>query len=123
MAPVPDTIKVGPFHYMVEQNRHAINHASVTSGEVLLGQCDHDHLVIRLSPDMPRERAAEVLLHETLHAITHLTGAIKDLGYDIEEAMVNRVAPALLAVLRENPDLVDVLLDRRRDGNAIQAGA
>lgn len=53
----------------------------------------------------------ETLLHETLHAATFFTGMSEELSKRAEERLVNRLAPVLLMILRDNPSLVRYLTD------------
>ena len=65
---------------------------------------------IRDIPGLSDLNARILLLHEVLHAVTETSEARQVVKWvkrrDVEEAMVALSAPVLLAVLRENPDLV-----------------
>lgn len=65
---------------------------------------------VTLDPDVGRDVAAEVLLHELLHAMFWVTD-LDSLLDEHEETTAARLAFVLLDVLRSNPKLVDYLLD------------
>jgi len=79
------------------------------------GQCDGAAAVIsvRLAEGQHDIHVKEILLHETLHACFYASGiTINDdlrIYPDIEEGVVARVAPFMLGVLRDNPDLATFL--------------
>lgn len=63
-------------------------------------------------PDIQQLR--DVILHECMHALMYETGVgfeLKDAPEDVtEERVVRAITTALLAMLRQNPKLVDFLL-------------
>lgn len=98
---LPATIKVGPHVYrVVSPNRaleaeDAAGRTSPAVGEIQV-RSEHSHTYV-----------ADTLLHEVLHAVIHnVSGAPSDQ----EEQFVERMSTGLLAVLRENPDLVAFLV-------------
>lgn len=68
-----------------------------------LGCCDYDTQVLKLRPGMEPDKDKEVLLHEVLHACGYPTLCGKD------EEFVDAIAPVLLQVMRDNPQLVEYL--------------
>lgn len=65
-----------------------------------LGDSDPDGLTIRLRKFLRRSKAREILLHEIIHLC----------DFQIPEKWVDRLAPILLGVLRDNPELITYLL-------------
>ncbi|HVX20899.1 MAG TPA: hypothetical protein VHB02_06110 [Acidimicrobiales bacterium] len=109
---VPSTIKVGPHRWTVEVTTEAINVARVKGSDNRIGEAHSRLLTISIDPDQAHDELADTLLHEVLHACYHLTGNILNAvakSEEIEEHSVGILAPALLGVLRDNPDLVAFL--------------
>jgi hypothetical protein len=75
----------------------------------LVGECDTDNQVIRVREGQPLETEQDTLLHELLHAVDEAVDS------KLKESQVKRLATGLLAVLKENPNLVAYL---RRKTNA-----
>jgi hypothetical protein len=65
---------------------------------------------ILLEKDMTKSFKREVLLHEILHCVMLNAGG--HLGCEDEELVIRTIAPSLLAVLRENPELIEYLLEK-----------
>lgn len=105
----PAAIIVGPFTYALLFDRAKIDAASVAKGDELEGSTQPHRLEILVAPDLPAERAQEVTLHETLHAIIDASGLLPTLerwAPDAEEVVVGALSPLLLDTLRRNPDLL-----------------
>jgi hypothetical protein len=105
---IPKTVKVGPHVYRI---------VKVSSSEMpeALGDSDFDLMRIRVLKNLRSSKGKEVLLHELLHCCTYpsFTGAYEtDPKLDAEE-FVNAVAPALLQLLRDNPDMVAYLSETK----------
>lgn len=105
---IPVAITVGPHCYAVVLDEAALIALAANEAELILGNCDTKACVITLDPSAAKSQVRETLIHEVLHAVTALTAIAGDLG-EVEESVVTRLAPALLEVLRKNPDLVDYL--------------
>lgn len=86
------SLRVGPHTYTV---RTGGKHDDALAADEANGTHEGDRLRIRVHSRLPESKQREVLLHEVLHAC----------GVD-DEAVVTPLAPALLAVLRDNPALV-----------------
>lgn len=100
---------VGPFTYTIHADANRMNQKCRDRDDDLRGHVDLMALTIDLDPTFAPATIAESLLHEVLHTITHVTGIDGDLDDDREEALVNRLSPALLDTLRRNPTLVAYL--------------
>lgn len=110
---IPDRITIGPAVYTVSTDEVDLLRACRSDRADLLGHVDHRHLTIVLDADQAPGSLRDTLLHECLHAVLDYTG----LAYEIDndEALVRRLAPALLDLLRRNPPLVKALLSDRDD--------
>lgn len=103
---LPSSVHVGPVTYDVRQVRKLD-----VLGETV---CDNSEITI-LRVGQSRASKRVTILHEILHAIIG-ESALKPDGRhkmvrDHEEAVVSTLAPWLLQVLRDNPKLIDYLLD------------
>ncbi len=110
MTALPDYVDIGPHRYTIVCDEAAIDKVSREEQDDLLGHTDHGTTTITLSPDQSASMLADAVLHEVLHALTSVTGIANDLGDDDDEAMVNRLSPALLDALRRNPALTAYLV-------------
>ena len=102
---MPKKIQIGPFVYSVKCDDAAKTVLNSDHGET-----DGARLEIRINPDSADLVQREVLLHESLHAIAAVAGLDHELGEELEEKIVRRIAPVLFDVLLRNPKLVDYLL-------------
>ena len=105
----PDRVHVGPHQYDLVYDKEAINRYSVERGDPCVGQCDSSDLLIIIDPEQAESQIRDTLLHEVLHACCDLIGLSCDVDHDIEEKIILRLAPILLLVLRDNPELVTYL--------------
>lgn len=93
---IPDKVKVGGYWYEIRKGYQFTEQAD------LLGQADHDGLVIRLSDkdatgrDMPEQKKEEVFIHEILHCIDAVYNSAK-----LDEEIVERIAEGLYQVLKD----------------------
>lgn len=70
-----------------------------------LGQCLSDELVIKVAWDLGKEMTNIVIVHEILHALvsqTALADEFSKVSDDFEEKIVDRLAPILYSVLKNN---------------------
>jgi hypothetical protein len=101
---IPKSIQVGPFNFAVELGELA--KITLTDAH---GETDIERLVIRLHPDRHEMIIRETLLHEILHACASVAGLDHELGAELEEKVVRRLAPVLLDVLQRNSKLLPFL--------------
>lgn len=112
----PTSLKVGWMDFEVRYLDDDQWHADPNLGDGDGGQCDGARAVIsvRLAEGQHDIHVKEILLHETLHACFYACGITinDDLRTypDIEEGVVARIAPFMLSVLRDNPDLATFLM-------------
>jgi hypothetical protein len=101
---IPRTVKVGPHVYQILR-------VPLPELPDALGDSNFDLLRVRIRKNLRASKVREILIHELLHLCTYpsFTGAYEtDPKLDAEE-FVNAVAPTLLQVLRDNPELVAYL--------------
>jgi hypothetical protein len=98
---MPATVKVGPHVYRVLRKPK-------TAMPKHLGSCDCSSLQIWVRQRLKKSKAAEILLHETLHAILH--SVCNGESKNEEEDFVEAASPVLLQVLQDNPQLVEYLI-------------
>lgn len=96
----PKRLRIGPHVYRVRYDRRALTHIEAR------GVCDTAALTIDIDGDLAPSAVAETILHESLHACF----VFLDVDSEVEERVTRALAPALLAVLRDNPEMTDYLL-------------
>lgn len=69
----------------------------------LVGECDTDKQVISVRDGQPLEQEQDTLLHEVCHAVDEAMDA------KLKETQVKKLATGLLAVLKDNDDLLGFL--------------
>lgn len=103
-------IQIGPFDYKVIVDEAAIDRESVRMHSDLQGCCRYIKCEIHIRPGQSPDSEADTLLHEVLHAVFDMTGLGHDLAADdLDESVIRRLTPALLGVIRANPELVKYL--------------
>ena len=75
----------------------------VKEGEGDYGECFSDQCRIEIRATQCQQQQADTLLHEAFHAVDH------ELHCSMSEAQVRRMSTGMLALLRDNPDLVAFL--------------
>lgn len=100
MSRLPKLIYVGPFDFEVKQ----------LADMDLLGETHSNDGLIDIKRKQSPANKRDTLLHEVLHAIVFHSGLGHGLSHDDEERLVVTISPWILAVLRDNPALVDYLL-------------
>lgn len=94
------------------QNEEWVHEGTIT----VLGVCDRDENVMFMETNVGYDKAREVTLHEVVHAAVGAARLHKDIIHDHEESVVDRLTPVLLAIIRDNPKLIEFLTDRRQGG-------
>ena len=92
---LPKLVHVGPHDYLV--------HVKERLPDDDFGEIDFETLVITISGRVDIQVQIETLLHELLHAINQLADITDDTA---EEDVVTRTTPYLLALIRDNPELI-----------------
>jgi hypothetical protein len=107
MIPLPRRVKVGPHVYRVLLKPARVMQAD---GEGVNGFCHFDKAEIWLFRGLKAAKRREFLLHELKHAAGH--SAFHERKLMTEEAFVRHMAPAMLAMIRDNPALVAYLTQK-----------
>ena len=97
---MPKSVKVGVHTYSVLRKP-----ASLLREQ--LGECDFDALQLSVRHRLRKSKAREILIHEILHATTH--PLMSDGKKHTDEDFVQVVAPVLLQVIQDNPELLEYL--------------
>jgi hypothetical protein len=94
-------VRVSPHVYKIVVDEAVMDAAGLN------GHCDHDQGVIRYSEKQSASQIRETFLHEILHACFWNAGLTADVGGpDDEEKLINKLAPRVLAMMRDNKGLV-----------------
>jgi hypothetical protein len=64
------------------------------------GACEMETQTIYVDPDIPRDFAAQVILHESIHAIEGI------LRLPLDDDTVDNLALGILSLIRNNPELM-----------------
>lgn len=94
----PAVVYVGPVDYEIKQPKQFD----------LLGETLAEQATIKLRRKQSESTKRVTLLHEILHAIFWESGyrQIEDMSAKREERIIQALAPWLVSVIRDNPDLV-----------------
>jgi hypothetical protein len=96
----PRKVKVGPHEYRVRVDKSGVLMAAERLGQ---------HRMADLRMDVAGGQAPSMLRDTVLHEVMHAVFVGMELSEDDEEKFVSRLTPVLLAVLRDNPKLVEFL--------------
>lgn len=115
----PTKVKVGPLTYDVRWLNEDEWYAQRYEEETI-GLCERDKCLISIRADTTAAEDALrlTLLHEILHTTTEegrITPFIKEVD-DAEEFVVRLMAPVLLGILNDNPNVVAYLLNLGQPG-------
>ena len=95
----PESIRVGAFEYAV---------VTISELESLqqnnIGYLNTNDFTIGIAEHIADPRRAEVVLHETFHAIFRGFGF--ELDHELEEKLVTLLGQGMLQVMRDNPQMV-----------------
>lgn len=81
-------------------------------GDAVLGMYTQRNKLIQIQTGQTHDDERETVLHEILHALEEQMNA------EIPEAKLRQLAVGLYAALKDNPRLVDYLLEEESDGDA-----
>ena len=96
---MPKTVKVGVHTYTI------VRKSAAQMGNDL-GQCSFDGLQLVVKQRLKKSMARETLLHEVLHSCMYPSFDGKTAT---DEDFVLAVAPVLLQVMQDNPELLEYL--------------
>ena len=104
----PVSIRIGPFDWAIEwyDQDHEADHQK-------FGMVNSNSQIIRLTKDRKRQRVATTFIHEVLHALWHVYGIDPPFPKEmnVEELMVDGLAYALSAFVRDNPRAMQWYID------------
>lgn len=103
---LPSSLRVGNYRFKVRGKPRAEMHRNNADGQFCAATS-----TILLDKEMDPVNLRDTLLHESLHAVLYAygLGTMLDLEKEAEEKLVCGLAPALVALLRNNPLLVEAL--------------
>lgn len=100
---LPDKIKITDYDFNVYR---------VERNDEYLGETQADNLTIKVTEGIDDKIQAMVLLHEVLHAVAYCYG-IKFDSAEQEEYIVNGFGLAMFHVLRNNPQLLNCIMNAK----------
>jgi hypothetical protein len=105
----PRNILIGHAYYTVKYDKH------LSENSEAIGLTGPETQRILLDPQVGADVERETLLHELIHAICFQAGLRLEgepfQKTKVEEKVVWTVAPKILELLRDNPELVEFLLE------------
>lgn len=101
---VPKTVRVGAHEYKILRKKNG--QIKDKDGNEAHGTSDDSINVIELETPIPPTKGQEIVLHELTHTCFY---AVPGIDEDTEEKVVTLIAPRLLQILQDNPDLVRYL--------------
>lgn len=123
VAERPQWVQVGPYLYRVHWDRAQMDHARVEEGETdLNGRVRYRTAEVWVDPDMAPSYQRVVLLHEVLHAILELSGAVDYSMATTDDDVLRRIDAGLVDLLRRNPLLAAWLTAPDVDDDANDGG-
>ena len=106
---IPDKIKVGYKEYKLEEWKQTVANAGDAHGQFFSKEG-----VIGYTAEESGVSHANTLLHEIIHAIIYQWNI--ELGEKEEEHLVNGVTNGLTSVFVDNPELMDYLKNKIKEG-------
>lgn len=108
----PTKVKVGGYTYKVSTDEAFLNNVALDNGDGrLAGATRHRTQTIVLDTDAHKQQVQDTLLHEVLHVVNEQVRVLGEPRSPAEEEAILRLTPALLTVLRENPKLIEFLVE------------
>lgn len=102
---IPKRVYVSPYLYTVVMQK------DLSAAAAVLGACMPDDLKILLDPGSPGLVMWETLFHESLHAIWSQTSLEAKFPNAEQEEIIYTLTPRLVALLRDNPELVAGIME------------
>lgn len=97
---VPALLRVGPARYdVVVKSLKKLD---------LFGRTSNTHTRIELHCGISKSAMQDTLVHEALHAVFHTAGStsVTGLSDESEEVLCRILAPWLVGLIRDNPELI-----------------
>ena len=98
------TVKIGALQYDVKET---VDLKRVEDGAMLYGYIHHLTQQIEVEKEMTAPIQKIALLHEILHGIIHQSGIISD----DEEQFIIAISHGLYALLRDNPHVIQYIVE------------
>lgn len=103
----PKSVVIGPFDFDFVWKPIT---EEVLEGQGLVdGTIDQSNQLIYIDSSLAKGMQRETSLHEILHGIflaSNLTFRLENIDPDLEEEIIRALSPALLALIRSNPQMV-----------------
>ena len=98
---VPTSVKIGFIHYEIRWRTQK-------QMPEYFGYSSYEDSKILLNTEMPHDLRRETLLHEIMHMCVEIRNRSGGLSYPTpdEDKYIETISPALMEVLRDNPELV-----------------
>lgn len=96
------TVKIGPYLYTIIFNALDVDDTNI-------GQCFYHSQKIELRKQLANDVIRSTICHELIHAIIFDAGI--ELSEDMEEAICNALGGRLFALLKDNKEFVNKLID------------
>lgn len=93
-----------PFVNVLGKRYQLVEKKTGCGGSRYFGETNHRSLQIELDADQVEAQKRDTLLHETLHAIDYA------MHLELDERQVHALAAGVLCVMRDNPELIDWLM-------------
>jgi hypothetical protein len=106
---IPEKIKVGYRDYRLEEWKQTVANANDVHGQFFAKEG-----IIGYTVEEKGVSHANTILHELFHAIIYQWNI--DLGEKTEEHLVNGLTNGLTTVFTDNPNLMDYLKDKIKEG-------
>lgn len=103
-SPLPSSIRIGYLDFTVTHNN------SPTHSDSALGYTRKDAGHIHINEHQSKVNKVNTVIHEVLHAIVHTQGI--PINDELEEQVVNALANGLTQVIRDNPHLMQYILEQ-----------
>lgn len=112
--PLPTHVQCGPYRYSIKYHDLTFENA--------MGDFNSANLIIRIQPGLPSDQERSTLYHELSHcalannteiALLDKFVTIDNTTYLAEDQWIEAVTPNMVRMLRENPQIVDYLLERK----------
>lgn len=104
----PRTIDAGPWTYRVLCNKKHWKKIKADKRNCG-GETDNGQLIIAIKPGYTLGTQRDILMHELMHVCANVVGGgleHRTEGMEAEEWAATLLSPTLLAILRDNPELV-----------------
>jgi hypothetical protein len=102
----PASIRIGPIDFAVDVREDLREDDRALDGQIRYGET-----TIRLHADLAHQAQVQTLLHEVVHGMLTQMGRAKMCK---DEELVDALAFSLYQVIRDNPDLVRMIMEKKR---------